>query len=288
MTIYRWKPGCERSGGDAQRVGEQLHSLTVEHGEKLTPTHVVAAARPDDAPLHGLFEWNDVVAADRYREEQARVVMRSIEIVSAQAAPTRMFVPIVEKVKGGQLQKTYVPACRVSAELGLTLTVLEGAMDVIETFRERYGQFQELSVVADRAQGEIYALMRKKEALSRLAPKSAPVKVTRVDQSVPRTSGTQMKELLDEYDACYRSCVGVSAPIVPGKDHKLAQALLQRYAIADLIIWVRRFFQMKDPFIRSSGYTFGVFSSCIGKVITYGQTKPPDRLDGLREFVRNG
>lgn len=48
-----------------------LDRLANEHGH-LTPELVVDAARPVDSPIHDLFEWDDSVAGERWRREQAR------------------------------------------------------------------------------------------------------------------------------------------------------------------------------------------------------------------------
>ena len=76
-----------------------------------------------------------------------------------------------------------------------------------------------------------------------------------------------IKHLLAYYDFRYQKRFGVKAPIVGAKDAALAKRLLGTYTQAQLEGWVDRFFQSDDQFIQQSGYTFGVFSSCIGKVI---------------------
>jgi hypothetical protein len=56
-------------------------SLLMEAHGRLTPQLVVDAARPDDAPLHSRFEWNDEIAGERYRLDQAREIIRSVRVV---------------------------------------------------------------------------------------------------------------------------------------------------------------------------------------------------------------
>ena len=75
------------------------------------------------------------------------------------------------------------------------------------------------------------------------------------------------KALLTAYDQTYQRQFGVPAPIVGAKDAKLAKTLLSRYTLAQLETWLDMFFRVPDPFIRQSGYTFGVFHACLGKVI---------------------
>ena len=80
MTEFHFRSGARVTGVDAQTVGDELGRIYDEHGE-LTAPLVVDEARPDDAPLHPAFEWDDAVAAELHREHQARTLIRSVEII---------------------------------------------------------------------------------------------------------------------------------------------------------------------------------------------------------------
>jgi hypothetical protein len=56
-------------------------SLLMEAHGRLTPQLLVDAARPDDSPLHNRFEWDDEVAGEKYRLDQAREIIRSVKVV---------------------------------------------------------------------------------------------------------------------------------------------------------------------------------------------------------------
>lgn len=47
---------------------------------KLHADEVVAAARPEDSALHGLFTWDDAIAAAQRRLEEARGLIRSYRV----------------------------------------------------------------------------------------------------------------------------------------------------------------------------------------------------------------
>lgn len=65
---------------DAQTAGEELARIHAEHG-RLTPRAVVDESLPEDAPLHPAFEWRDNVAADEYRQIQARSLIKTVEVI---------------------------------------------------------------------------------------------------------------------------------------------------------------------------------------------------------------
>lgn len=57
----------------------ELKALEDRRG-RLTAEQVVEAARPDGSALHGCFEWDDSKAAESYRIEQARELIRRVKI----------------------------------------------------------------------------------------------------------------------------------------------------------------------------------------------------------------
>ena len=67
-----------------------LEEIRDGNGGHLTPAAVVDASRSANAPLHNEFEWNDGIAAELHRQEQARNLIRSIRIESVANSP-RMF-----------------------------------------------------------------------------------------------------------------------------------------------------------------------------------------------------
>jgi hypothetical protein len=77
------------------------------------------------------------------------------------------------------------------------------------------------------------------------------------------------RDLLNFFAAEYFRKFQLAAPITWKKDSALAARLLAQYSPEQLHRFVRCYFEVPDHFIRQSGYTFGVFSACIGKVMLY-------------------
>ena len=66
----------------ADVAGPALLELAGDRGlEGLPASEVVASARPEQSPLHDVFEWDDATAAEEYRLEQARGLVRSVCVV---------------------------------------------------------------------------------------------------------------------------------------------------------------------------------------------------------------
>lgn len=76
--IYAYKEGA-RHTVSAQIAGETCSALEKEG--RLNAQTLVDVSRPDDAPLHEEFEWDDSVAGEEWRKHQARNIINTIVIV---------------------------------------------------------------------------------------------------------------------------------------------------------------------------------------------------------------
>lgn len=93
--VYQFKVGVRAKGLDPQAAGESLVDLQEHHGwDKIPHVAVVIAARKKSHPLHSWFEWDDVQCGKLHREDQARYLLRSIEVVRENQPPIRAFFPV--------------------------------------------------------------------------------------------------------------------------------------------------------------------------------------------------
>lgn len=78
---YVYRDGTRSGGVTALVAGAELERIRLAHDGQLLPEAVVEEARPEDAPLHPVFEWDDAVAGELYRLNQARYFIRCVRIV---------------------------------------------------------------------------------------------------------------------------------------------------------------------------------------------------------------
>ena len=150
-----WRPGS-RVAIDAQKAGKELERIERAHGN-VTPEAVVEAARPESNPLHDHFEWDDALAAEAHREDQARRLISAITIDTSRSniessAPRRLFINVIE-----QGEQHYVSMSRVMSSKELRAQVLEKAKDDLRAWRKRYADLTELAsifAVIDAQNGE--------------------------------------------------------------------------------------------------------------------------------------
>ncbi len=108
---------------------------------KLLPSAVVQEARDKDSPLHRYFEWDDAVASDKYRLDQARQLIASIEIISDdrhESAPA--FVSLAsDRITGG-----YRDVNDVLSSAQLRKELLSTALGELKAMQYRYDRLAEL------------------------------------------------------------------------------------------------------------------------------------------------
>lgn len=63
----------------AQIVGEKLEEIERKYGT-ITKEYFLEESRSEESSTHNLFEWNDSIAAEKYRLTQAGTVIRMIAI----------------------------------------------------------------------------------------------------------------------------------------------------------------------------------------------------------------
>lgn len=94
--IYKWKTNFFKTS--AEIAAGVMDELSREG--RLTAANLVEASRPEDAPLHRDFEWDNDKAAEMYRQDQARLMIRNIVVINDQSEKqetTRAFVHIQQE-----------------------------------------------------------------------------------------------------------------------------------------------------------------------------------------------
>lgn len=129
-----------------RNVIEELRRIENERG-KLLPKDVVEAARSATSPLHPHFEWDDSEAAEKYRLDQARTLIRvCVEFVGNGGSKRRIqaFVSLSsDRHAGGG----YRSLTQVMAMDDLRAQLLEDALADIDRFRAKYASVAELADV---------------------------------------------------------------------------------------------------------------------------------------------
>lgn len=140
--IYKFAEGSIHSVS-AQIAGPILNRMGEEG--RLTPKNVVNEARPEESPLHPEFEWDDAIAAEKWREKQAQLLIAHTIIVNEEdekPEPVRAFYVTVEK-------SHYEPINAILKDEAKKNVLLENAKRELIAFKKKYKTLTELSQVFD-------------------------------------------------------------------------------------------------------------------------------------------
>ncbi len=121
---------------DAQKVADEIGE------EKATPQEVLEKARDENSELHKCFEWNDGIAAEKYRLQQARAIIVNLVYVkkTKEEQPVRCFQITTER-------NTYQPTKQFLVQGDEYQALLARAKAELNAFKRRYASITELEEV---------------------------------------------------------------------------------------------------------------------------------------------
>lgn len=143
----RFQPGAIT---DANLVGRHIEMLREKFKGELTPQDILDDARHDNSPLHSFFEWNDGAAAEQYRLQQARGLIRAVVAVYTRedegkpAVRTKAYVHINEPSA-----PHYREASHAMSQAKTRKMVLQRAWRELHAWRQRYKDLKEFSELFD-------------------------------------------------------------------------------------------------------------------------------------------
>ena len=143
---YTYAPGAYHKV-DASTAGAVLDGIRAKTGrEDVTPEELLDASRDADSPTHAEFDWDDSVAAHKWRLEQARLIIAHIRIIRADSQSEykeRAFV----SAPGGN--HAYVPLETALGKEEYREHLLNQAKKEMTVFIAKYRRIKELAKVID-------------------------------------------------------------------------------------------------------------------------------------------
>lgn len=137
MEKVMWKiDGIIRA--DAQKVYEEMGDSNI------TPEELLEKAKNEKSELHKCFDWDDKVAAHKYRLIQAQTIIRLLVKVpeSEEEHPVRVFQISSEK-------HVYQPTVFFQRDEDEYQKLLSRALVELEGFKKRYSMLSELETIME-------------------------------------------------------------------------------------------------------------------------------------------
>lgn len=137
--------GSLYSDKDAKVIGPVLTELA-EHGG-VTTRDVVDAARSQNSPLHRYFEWDDKIAADKFRLETARAMLANIRVRyidgDEQPREARAF-QVTRKALYDHEPRKYRTFQVLHGDSAFAAQMMENALDDLVRWRARYTPYTDM------------------------------------------------------------------------------------------------------------------------------------------------
>lgn len=120
---------------DPQKVADEIGN------DRITPQEVLERARNENTELHKCFEWDDSVAAEKYRLKQAQMILISLVFKkSEEHEPVRVYQITSER-------NTYQPIQKFLVIEDEYQSLLKRAKNELESFQRKYRTLSELETV---------------------------------------------------------------------------------------------------------------------------------------------
>lgn len=136
-------------------VVRTLRAIEKQNGV-LTPELVVAQAVNKQHPLHRYFTWDDTEAAARYRTEQARKLIQSVNVVFKDSGGVEQSIRAFVNVKPDESEvddivpsQGYISMDRSGRSMSYQQQVIQYAHGQLLGWKKRFGHLKEFYKVAE-------------------------------------------------------------------------------------------------------------------------------------------
>ncbi len=111
----------------------------------IDPKDLLELARPKKSPIHHIFEWDDSRAAEKFRLDQARLLIRCL-VVEIDGTDVRQYVsPVL--VHPTDTDKKYLSVDSAMADESIWEQVLNRALRELFTWKAQYKRLKKLGPV---------------------------------------------------------------------------------------------------------------------------------------------
>lgn len=153
--VFGWKSGArlKAKAEEAAKVLKQIHKQ-----EPLTPQALVRHAVDTASPLHNDFTWDNNEAAEKYREDQGRLILRSLVVCykrddDSYSEPIRYTVKVTrDEDEKEDIYETialkshvYVPLREAMADPDNRHRVMQRALSDFVSLRKKYAEYEEFA-----------------------------------------------------------------------------------------------------------------------------------------------
>lgn len=146
--MFSWRKGYSYKVS-AETVGIALEQIEEKEGH-VTSKGFLEYSRPEDSPTHSMFEWDDSVAAEKYRLNQSAKIINQLEVKivceqSGEDSSIKAFVNV--EPKKPLAVAAWVNVEKARGDEDMWQNVLKNALGELRAFKNKYARFEAFSGV---------------------------------------------------------------------------------------------------------------------------------------------
>lgn len=135
---------------DPQTVYDEIQEI----GDKYTPEQIVEKARDKSTELHKCFEWNNKVAANKYRLIQAQNIIRCLVVVNETIEDKPL--PMIRAIVSTNTRENMYEPIKITIRNAENFERLKAeALSELEAFRKKYAVIEEIGDIIDELEAAI-------------------------------------------------------------------------------------------------------------------------------------
>lgn len=142
MVVAKWKINVYKA--DASKVANEIIAI----GDEAKPEQIVEKARDPESELHKCFIWDDKIAAEKWRLEEARHIVRLLVIDKQDEEPDDEPIRVFFKVNN-EYDTGYKQTSLIFRNEDEYKALLRQAKAELEAFKRKYKTLTELEAVFD-------------------------------------------------------------------------------------------------------------------------------------------
>lgn len=132
--------------------------LRIEKEKGLTAESLVEMAKDEDNPLHNFFEWEDSLAGEKWRLQQARVLINEVKVIIEEKEYYAFENVQIAVLEGGEQQvsknkeRVYKPVIEIISNQELRRQIVDSALNKLSYWEEQNSKYEELHPIIKSAQ----------------------------------------------------------------------------------------------------------------------------------------
>lgn len=156
MREYFFTNGCPlRVEVNQQKLGEEIENMPRTNGALESQTYVDYARNNPDSEAYKTLEWDDSIAAENWRKEQARAIIRAVRYRDisdhSQATDVNETIPVVVRPYYNlERGKGYEDINVILADADKHKKLLNNAREDMIRYREKYFMLEELKPIFEQ------------------------------------------------------------------------------------------------------------------------------------------